>query len=109
MKHSLTFLPHNLVTHARDRTTVFNAANWAGLPIDSTCGGRGICGKCKVRLLSGNTGTSNADRRFLSAEQLAEGWRLSCRALIQGACAADPARRMASPKACLSTLPHLGA
>ncbi len=34
-------------------TTVFDAASWNGIAIDSTCGGHGTCKKCKVRVMSG--------------------------------------------------------
>lgn len=101
MKHAITFLPSQLVTHAPDGTTLFNAANWAGLAIDSTCGGRGTCGKCKVRLVEGSGGASEADHRFLSETELAGGWRLSCRVAVHGACVADVPRLMSSPKAAL--------
>ena len=101
MKYSITFLPQNIITHAPEGTTVFNAANWAGLPIDSTCGGRGTCGKCKVRLLQGADGTSEADHRFLSATELSDGWRLSCRSAVHGECVAEVPRLMTSPKAAL--------
>ena len=30
-------------------TTVFDAASWNGVAIDSTCGGHGTCKKCRVR------------------------------------------------------------
>lgn len=101
MKYQVTFLPQNIVTHAPEGTTVFNAANWAGLPIDSTCGGRGTCGKCKVRLVEGYMPVTDADLRFLSGKQLDAGWRLSCRAAIHAACTADVPRLMTSPKAAL--------
>jgi uncharacterized 2Fe-2S/4Fe-4S cluster protein (DUF4445 family) len=101
VKYQVTFLPSHLVTHAPEGTTLFNAANWAGLPIDSTCGGRGTCGKCKVRLLDGACPVTDADQRFLSETELAEGWRLSCRAPIHNACVADVPRLMTSPKAAL--------
>ena len=101
MKYSVTFLPQNIITHAPEGTTVFNAANWAGLPIDSTCGGRGTCGKCKVRLLSGADGVSDADHKYLSAAELEAGWRLSCRSAVHGECVAEVPRLMTSPKAAL--------
>ena len=101
MKYSVTFLPQNIITHAPDGTTVFNAANWAGLPIDSTCGGRGTCGKCKVRLLAGAEGVSDADHKYLSAAELEAGWRLSCRSAVHGECVAEVPRLMTSPKAAL--------
>src|SRR3990172_2112115 len=101
VKHPVTFLPQNLVTYAPEGTTVFNAANWAGLAIDSTCGGRGTCGKCKVRFLQGVDGVTEADHRFLSEAELAEGWRLSCRAPLHADCLAEVPRLMTSPKAAL--------
>jgi len=101
VKFQITFLPQNVVTHAPEGTTVFNAANWAGLAIDSTCGGRGTCGKCKVRFLQGVDGVTEADHRFLSEAELAEGWRLSCRAPLHADCLAEVPRLMTSPKAAL--------
>ncbi len=101
MKYPVTFLPQNVTTHAPEGTTVFNAANWAGLAIDSTCGGRGTCGKCKVRLPRGADGVTDADQRFLSAAELADGWRLSCRATVHGECVAEVPRLMTAPKAAL--------
>ena len=101
MKYPILFLPNNITTHAPEGTTVFNAANWAGLPIDSTCGGRGTCGKCKVQFAQGANTITDADRKYLSATELAEGWRLSCRAPIHGECIVNVPRLMTSPKAAL--------
>lgn len=51
----------------------------AGLPVESPCGGRGRCGRCRVRLAGpALPAPSEADRRLLSAAELAEGYRLSC-------------------------------
>lgn len=44
------------------------------------CGGRGACGRCRVRFLSAAPLPSAADRRFFSPEELREGWRLACMA-----------------------------
>ncbi len=101
MKHPITFLPHNLTTHAPEGTTIFKAANWAGLAIDSTCGGRGTCGKCKVRLREGANGVTDADHRYLSAAKIEIGWRLSCRATINSPCEVEVPRLMTDPKAAL--------
>jgi len=64
-------------------TTVFDAASWNGIAIDSTCGGHGTCKKCKVRVASGTMPLSTVDPRAFSPEQLRGGWRLACRALAQ--------------------------
>lgn len=44
------------------------------------CGGRGACGKCRVRFLSAAPLPSFADRIFFSPKELREGWRLACTA-----------------------------
>ncbi|MCA1553326.1 MAG: ASKHA domain-containing protein, partial [Chloroflexi bacterium] len=101
MKFPITFLPQQITTHAPEGTTLFNAANWAGVAIDSTCGGRGTCGKCKVRVRVGGLPITDADVRFLQPDELRDGWRLSCRAAIHDECIADVPRLMRNPKAAL--------
>jgi uncharacterized 2Fe-2S/4Fe-4S cluster protein (DUF4445 family) len=61
-------------------TTVFDAASWNGVAIDSTCGGHGTCKKCRVRVVSGEAPVSPVDPRAFSTEELRGGWRLACRA-----------------------------
>jgi uncharacterized 2Fe-2S/4Fe-4S cluster protein (DUF4445 family) len=58
--------------------SVFDAASWNGIAIDSTCGGHGTCKKCKVRVLDGAVAVSRLDNRAFTPEQLGEGWRLAC-------------------------------
>lgn len=77
-KVKVTFLPAKLSTRVPPGTTAFNAAAWLGLPIESTCGGRGTCGKCKVRVEGDAVPITAADQHYLNAEELAAGWRLSC-------------------------------
>ena len=57
--------------------TVFDAASWNGIAIDSTCGGHGTCHKCKVRV-EGSTPITRHDVKTFSREQLDAGWRLAC-------------------------------
>jgi uncharacterized 2Fe-2S/4Fe-4S cluster protein (DUF4445 family) len=61
-------------------TTVFDAASWNGVAIDSTCGGHGTCKKCRVRVVSGDAPVTTVDPRAFSTEELRSGWRLACRA-----------------------------
>lgn len=81
--------------------SIFNAANWIGLPIDSTCGGLGTCGKCKVRILQGSNGVTAADRKVFDDLELSEGWRLSCRAVAHDDVVCEVPRLMGKPKAAL--------
>ena len=100
-KVSIEFRPHDKVTRVPPGMTIFNAANWIGLPIDSTCGAKGTCGKCKVRILHGNNGATAADRRIFTEEELAEGWRLSCRSEANSDVVCHVPRLMGNPKAAL--------
>lgn len=58
--------------------TVFDAASWNGIAIDSTCGGHGTCHKCKVRVQGGKVPITRHDVRTFNSEQIADGWRLGC-------------------------------
>ena len=100
-KVSIEFRPHDKVTRVPPGMTIFNAANWIGLPIDSTCGAKGTCGKCKVRILRGHNGATAADRRIFTEEELADGWRLSCRREAQEDVVCEVPRLMGNPKAAL--------
>ncbi|MBO7667311.1 MAG: 2Fe-2S iron-sulfur cluster binding domain-containing protein, partial [Firmicutes bacterium] len=57
--------------------TVSQALSEAGYPQNNPCGGRGKCGKCRVRTAGGSAPTA-AERDVLSEEELAAGWRLAC-------------------------------
>ena len=59
-KLEVVYQPFERTTRVPPGTTLFSAAHWIGLPIDSTCGGRGTCGKCKVRVIKGVTGLNEA-------------------------------------------------
>jgi uncharacterized 2Fe-2S/4Fe-4S cluster protein (DUF4445 family) len=61
-------------------TTIFDAASWNGVAIDSTCGGHGTCKKCKVKVVGGNAPITAVDPRAFGPEELRNGWRLACRA-----------------------------
>jgi uncharacterized 2Fe-2S/4Fe-4S cluster protein (DUF4445 family) len=60
--------------------TLFDAASWNGIAIDSTCGGHGTCKKCKIRIVGGGVPASPLDARAFSPDELRDGWRLACRA-----------------------------
>jgi uncharacterized 2Fe-2S/4Fe-4S cluster protein (DUF4445 family) len=81
-KLEVVYKPFDKATRVPPGTTLFSAAHWIGLPIDSTCGGRGTCGKCKVQVLEGGAEITTADRKQLRASELEAGWRLSCQAKV---------------------------
>ena len=75
---TLSFTPSGKSVRVPAGVTVFDAASWNGIAIDSTCGGHGTCKKCKVRVLSGDVPAQKLDFRALSPEQVTDGWRLAC-------------------------------
>ena len=59
--------------------TLFDAASWNGIAIDSTCGGHGTCKKCRVRFKSEPPVPTSLDLRAYTAQEIRDGWRLACR------------------------------
>lgn len=100
-KVSIEFRPHDKVTRVPPGMTLFNAANWIGLPIDSTCGAKGTCGKCRVRILRGHNGATAADRKVFTEAELTAGWRLSCRSEVHTDVICEVPRLMGNLKAAL--------
>jgi uncharacterized 2Fe-2S/4Fe-4S cluster protein (DUF4445 family) len=83
-------------------TTIFDAASWNGVAIDSTCGGHGTCKKCKVKVVSGHAELSAVDPRAFSIEELKSGWRLACRAPAQEDMTIEVPPLQTRPKAALA-------
>lgn len=54
--------------------------------ISAVCGGRGTCGKCKVKLLDGRLEITPSDKTYFSSEEVKEGWRLACKAIPESSC-----------------------
>jgi len=80
----LVFAPSGTRVRVPPGVTVFDAASWNGIAIDSTCGGHGTCKKCKIRVTGGRVPASPLDARAFGPDELRDGWRLACRALADG-------------------------
>ena len=56
-----------------------------GAFVDNPCSGKGICGKCKVRILSGKTcEMSDTEKNLLKEQEIREGIRLACMTEVYG-------------------------
>jgi Na+-transporting NADH:ubiquinone oxidoreductase subunit F len=55
-----------------------------GVGISSSCGGRGTCGYCKVRVASGGGQILPTEELFMSRQEKAEGMRLACQLKVKG-------------------------
>lgn len=61
--------------------TLLEAAQKAGVDLVAACGGVGICGTCKLRLVSGAlTPLTDSEREHLAEDEIARGFRLACQA-----------------------------
>ncbi len=79
--------------------SVFDAASWNGIAIDSTCGGHGTCKKCRVRITDGDVPPSRLDFRAFTQEEIDAGWRLACMVRANADVALDVPPLVTRPKA----------
>ena len=57
----------------------------SGILLESPCNGKGICGKCKVKILNGAVSAlTEQEKRYLTREEIAGGIRLACLTIPQG-------------------------
>lgn len=77
------FEPEGIVTEAQVGETLLQVAMRSGVEIESICGGRGTCAKCKIIATRGLGPVTDLERRGLTAAELAKGYRLACQALIE--------------------------
>ncbi len=88
----VTFQPSGRSVYVLPGTILLEAAGRAGIILQSPCGGRGTCGKCRVRLAHSDGPLPAAEPGPLSAEQIAQGYRLACRTPVTSACVVEVPR-----------------
>ena len=78
------FMPGAIEVDVEAGTTLFEAAQLAQLPVGSSCGADGTCGKCGLRLLNGSLPAPTPREVKVSADNRTEpGLRLSCMVEVQ--------------------------
>lgn len=68
-KHTVTFKPDNKTVEVARDTTILEAALSCGVYINSSCGGDGVCGRCKVKLLNGSLASQPSPALSLAEKQ----------------------------------------
>ncbi|MBQ9784554.1 MAG: DUF4445 domain-containing protein [Clostridia bacterium] len=61
MKRKILILPDEKVIFAEDGENLLGILASVGVSLPAACGGRGTCGKCRVRLISGRVAGTEAD------------------------------------------------
>jgi uncharacterized 2Fe-2S/4Fe-4S cluster protein (DUF4445 family) len=78
----VTFLPAGLTVDLAKGETLLKAAQNAGLHINASCGGSGVCGKCRVLIKEGAVTGGISEK--LSPADREVGWRQACTAVVAG-------------------------
>ena len=73
---SIKFLPHERTISVPAGESLLRAALEAGVHINASCGGEGVCGKCRVLVEEGEVSEGLSER--LSREDIEKGYRLAC-------------------------------
>ena len=80
--YKVTFLPDQKASDVESGSTIMEAAEKAGVYINSLCGGKGVCGKCRVQVKDGKVRADKNSISFLSKEEVREGYVLACQAKV---------------------------
>jgi len=82
---TIDFQPIGRRIHADNGTKIFQVSRDYGVGLASLCGGKGTCGKCKVRIVSGEVSPpDDREKKALSSEEIAQGYRLACLTKVYG-------------------------
>ena len=81
-QHTVTFLPDGKEAAVKQNTTLMEAAEKAGVYINTLCGGKGVCGRCRLQVTQGSVRADKHSIGFLSKEELKEGYVLACQTKV---------------------------
>ncbi|MCF8104765.1 MAG: ASKHA domain-containing protein [Desulfohalobiaceae bacterium] len=77
----IRFLPHEREIEVEEGTSLIRAALEAGVHINASCGGTGVCGKCRILLEEGQV-EGGVNEKLSRADQ-EKGYRLACQAAVR--------------------------
>jgi uncharacterized 2Fe-2S/4Fe-4S cluster protein (DUF4445 family) len=96
-KYTIVFQPSGLRGKVEEGLTILDAARQLGVSLESVCGGKGACGKCKVRIEEGDyrkygiqssvkatTTRDEVNAKFIKSQQIKQNYRLACQTKIHG-------------------------
>ena len=62
MKYTVIFEPDNVAIRLDKGTNLLESALEAGVHINATCGGQGVCGKCRVMIERGEVKSEKTEK-----------------------------------------------
>jgi uncharacterized 2Fe-2S/4Fe-4S cluster protein (DUF4445 family) len=78
----VTFYPHNKSVAVEDGENLLRVAMEAGVHVNASCGGEGVCGKCRVIIEEGEVEGGVTEK--LSDDDIKKGYRQACLSKIKG-------------------------
>lgn len=87
----IKFLPQGIECEIAENQTILEAAVKNGVNIDGNCAGKGTCGKCKVKVISGETAMPEGMHTHyqLSEAEVKGGWVLACASVLKSDAAVE--------------------
>ncbi len=85
----VTFTPLNRAADTLPDETVLDAARRSGAPLGNSCGGVGVCARCRVQVVAGADPLSPPtviESRASLQHRFASDERLACQAVVTGDC-----------------------
>jgi uncharacterized 2Fe-2S/4Fe-4S cluster protein (DUF4445 family) len=84
---TVTFEPTGQTLGVPEGQTFLRAAQDAGIDVMATCGGRGRCHSCRIKIIKGSVPPPTImDTVQLGHDEVREGFRLSCQTVISSDC-----------------------
>jgi uncharacterized 2Fe-2S/4Fe-4S cluster protein (DUF4445 family) len=96
-QYTVVFQPSGVRGKINEGVTILDAARQIGAGLESVCGGKGSCGKCRVKIEEGYfpkyslnsiiasiKTEGQANEKFLSKKQIRQGHRLACQTHVHG-------------------------
>ena len=80
----LVFFPYGKREWFKKGVSILDAAKALGIDLSSLCGGKGTCGKCKVKIEDGTEGLNpltEQELKHITKEEREAGYRLACQAI----------------------------
>ena len=80
MNFQIEFQPSGMRLGCSEALTVLDAARQAGITLRAECGGKGVCGKCRVQVMEDHKDFrhSEAELMHLDEEDRQQGYHLAC-------------------------------